>query len=108
MSSASTALLLQDDADPLAEGALAPTGIEPEDAQLAGVGAAVAFEDLDERGLAGAVRAEHREHLAAADGEVEAVERLHAAVGLAHAAHARWRAPRRPRLPRSRRLRASS
>ena len=79
--------LLQDDADALAERALAATGIEAEHPHLAGVGAAMALEDLDQRGLAGAVGAEHGEHLAAAHGEVEAVERLHPAViGLAHAA----------------------
>ena len=78
---------LQDDADALAERPLAATGIEPEHPHLAGVGAAMAFEDLDESGLAGAVRAEHGEYLAAADREVEAVERLHTAViRLAHAA----------------------
>ena len=36
---------------------------------------AVALEDLDQGGLAGAVGPEQGEHLAAADGEVDAVER---------------------------------
>ena len=79
--------LLEDDADPLAEGALAQAGVEAEHPDIASVGAAVALEDLDERGLAGAVGAEQGEHLAAAHGEVDAVERLHAVVGLAHAAN---------------------
>ena len=95
------ALLLQDDADPLAEGALAPPGIEPEDAQVAGVGAAVALEDLDERGLSGAVGAEDREHLAAADREVDAVERLERAVGLAQPAYGDGRRGERGRRRRS-------
>ena len=100
--------LLEHDADPLAERALAAAGVEAEDAHVAGVGAAVAFEDLDERGLAGAVRAEQREHLAAADLEVDAVERLHAVVGLAQAADADGGLGERRRAAASSRLRASS
>ena len=61
-------------------------GSWPSTSTLAGVGAAVALEDLDERRLAGAVGTEQGEQLAAADREVDAVERLHGAVGLAHAA----------------------
>src|SRR4030095_7308046 len=59
------AVLLQDDADPRTERALAPRRIVAQDRDLAGVGAAVALEDLDERRLARAVRTEHGDHLAA-------------------------------------------
>jgi hypothetical protein len=54
-----------------------------EHAHLAGVGLAVALEDLDQRRLAGAVGPEQREHLAARDGQVHAVERDALAVRLA-------------------------
>ena len=77
--------LLQHDPDPRAERALAPRGVVAEHGDAAGVGAAVAFEDLDQRRLAGAVGAEQREHLAARDRQVHAVERA-VAVGLAQAA----------------------
>ena len=60
------ARLLQHDADALEEGALAPRGVVAEHADGAGVGRAMALEDLDERGLAGAVGPEQREQLAAA------------------------------------------
>ena len=47
-----------------------------------------AADDVDERRLAGAVRAEQREDLAALDAQVDALERDEAAgVGLAHGAH---------------------
>jgi hypothetical protein len=52
------ALLLEHDADPLAECAVVLGGVESEHVQLAGVGGPVALEDLHERGLAGAVGAE--------------------------------------------------
>ena len=42
-------------------------GVVAEHADLAGVGAAVALEDLEQGGLAGAVGAEQGEQLAAAD-----------------------------------------
>src|SRR6185295_2468071 len=41
--------------------------ILPEDPDRAGVGAPIAFDDLDGRGLAGSVRAEHRDDLARRD-----------------------------------------
>ena len=44
-------------------------GSTPEDAHLAGVGAAVALEDLDRRGLARAVRSEQAEDLTGGDRE---------------------------------------
>ena len=53
---------------------------------MAGVGLAVAFEDLDHRRLAGAVGAEQREHLAAGHREVHAVEGGQVPVALAEAA----------------------
>src|SRR6185503_12468790 len=82
-------LLLEDDADAGAKRTLALRRVVSEDADLAGVRRAVALEDLDERRLAGPVRPEDGEHLAAADVEVDAVERLRdAVVGLAQAAHA--------------------
>ena len=82
-------VLLEDDADARAERALALRRVVAEDADVAGVRRAVALEDLHERGLAGAVGPEDGEHLAAADVEVDAVERLRdAVVGLAQAAHA--------------------
>ena len=62
-------------------------GIVAEHGDRAGVGAAVAFEDLDQGRLAGAVGAEQREHLAARHGQVHAVERAWLAVGLAQAAN---------------------
>ena len=46
----------------------------------------MAFEDLDGRGLAGAVRAKQAEDLARADGEVDALKGLEVAVGLAEGA----------------------
>jgi len=88
---------LQHDADPLAERALAPRRVVAEDAHLARVGGAMPLEDLDERGLAGTVGPEDGEHLAAADVEVDRIERGHrAGVGLAQAADADGRIGRRP------------
>ena len=79
--------LLQHDPDPGAEVALAAGGIVAENRDGAGVGAAVALEDLDQGRLAGAVGSEQGEHLAAGDGQVDAVERDVAVVGLAEASH---------------------
>ena len=50
-------------------------GIEPEHPHPAGGRAPVALERLDGRRLAGAVRAQHDEHLARRGGQVEAVDR---------------------------------
>ena len=52
--------------------------------ELAGVGPDDAGEDLEQRGLAGAVLADERVRLALADGEGHPVERLHGAERLAH------------------------
>ena len=54
-------------------------------ADLAGVGAMDAGEDLDQRRLAGAVLAEQRMHLAGADVEVDSVERQRAGEALGQA-----------------------
>ena len=82
-------------------------GSWPRTSHLAGVGRAVALEDLHERGLARAVGAEDGEHLPAPDVEVDAVERRRdAVVGLAQAAHAhRGRGGARHRRPGGRRAR---
>ncbi len=65
---------------------VASAGSTPEHADLAGVAAAVALQDLHRRGLAGAVGPEQREHLAAGDLEVHAVDRRTLAVALQQAA----------------------
>ena len=62
---------LQHHADLRAEAAAVAHRVEAEHAHRAGVGPAVALEDLDRRGLARAVGAEQPEHLAGADLEVE-------------------------------------
>jgi hypothetical protein len=66
--------LLQLNAEPLAQrppgGALAPRC--PQDLDVARVRCRQPFEDLDRRGLAGAVRSEQAKALAGADREVEA------------------------------------
>ena len=59
----------------------------PVDEDLALVGLVRAGEDLDQRGLAGAVLAEQAVHLAGADLEVDAVERSGAGELLHDAAH---------------------
>jgi hypothetical protein len=50
-------------------------------------------QDREERGLAGAVRAEEREHLALPDGEVDPLERLDLAVVLGQSADLDGRRP---------------
>ena len=61
------------------------------------VGAIDAGDDVEERGLAGAVRADQAEDLVRRDGEIEPVERHHAAEVLGQAAgfeqHAHGRHP---------------
>ena len=56
--------------------------IGPEDADRSAIGSPVALEDLDRRRLAGAVRPEERERLAAGDPERDAVDDRPAAVAL--------------------------
>ena len=55
------------------------------EAHAAGIGLDHAGDDLDQRRLAGAVLAEHRMDLAALAGEVDALERAHAAIALGDA-----------------------
>jgi hypothetical protein len=73
---------LQHDAEAVAQRALAAGGVGAEHAHRAGVGQAVALEDLDRRGLARAVGAEEAEHLAGGDVEADAADGLRAVVGL--------------------------
>ena len=58
-------------------------GVEAEHRDLAGGPLAVPLEDLDGRGLAGAVRPEEREDLAVLDRQVDALDGLELAVRLA-------------------------
>ena len=74
--------LLEDDADPLAKGAVAPRRIVPEHGHLARVALAVSLQDLDRGRFAGAVRAEQSEHLALGDLEADPAHRFLRAVGL--------------------------
>ncbi len=60
-------------------------GVVAEHRDLAAAARAVALEDLDGRRLAGAVRAEQAEHLAALHGDVDAAHGLELAVALAQA-----------------------
>ena len=61
-------------------------GSWPEDVDVAGRPLAVALEDLGGGGLAGAVRTEQREHLAAIHVDVDPLDGLEVAVGLAQSA----------------------
>ena len=79
---------LQHDADLLAPGAARLLRILAQDEHLAGVTLAVALENLDGGRLAGAVGAEQAEHLARADLQVDAAQRLMRAVRLAQAGDA--------------------
>ena len=74
---------LQHHADLRAEVLAVAHRVEAEDAHRARVGSAVALEDLDRRGLAGAVRSEQPEDLARADTEVERIDRARRSVRLA-------------------------
>ena len=75
--------LLQDDAETLAHLGSAVRRIHTEDRDGTRIACAVALEDLDRRGLAGAVRAEHGDALALFDGEADTANRMHVAVRLA-------------------------
>ena len=76
------AAVLEHHADLGAElGAVAPR-VDAEHAHVAGVGAAVALEDLDGGGLARTVRPEEAEHLTGVDGEREPVDGPGGAVAL--------------------------
>ena len=68
--------ILEDDADALADFAQVRLGDrEPADPDLAGAATEDAVEVEDERGLAGAVRAEESDPFALVDGEVDSEER---------------------------------
>ena len=69
--------------DAAAEDARALARIHAEHGDLPGTAHAVALEDLDRGRLAGAVRAEQAEHLAALHGEIDSADGLELAVGLA-------------------------
>src|SRR5690606_9871231 len=78
---------LQHDAEPRLPGEPAVLRVGAEHAHLAGAAVAVALEDLDGGGLAGAIRAEQGEGLSAADVEVEAAHGLDLPVALAQPPH---------------------
>ena len=65
---------LEHEADPRPERAAAGRRIRVQDADPSAVGRPVALDDLDERGLARAVRPEQRHELARADGQRHPVE----------------------------------
>jgi hypothetical protein len=59
-----------------------PRRVHPEDTCTTAVGLAIAFEDLDRGGLAGAIRAQEGEHLACLDREAQAIDDRAAAIAL--------------------------
>src|SRR5687768_5902838 len=77
------ARLLQHDADALLEPTLGSARVVTQDADVTGVALAMPLEDLNRRGLAGAVGTQQREHLAALDAQVDARDGLEVAVSLA-------------------------
>ena len=79
--------LLQDDAEAVAPAAAGVARVGAEHLDVAGGGVAEALEHLDGGRLAGAVRAEQGEDLAARHVEVDAADGLDGAVGDAQAAH---------------------
>ena len=93
------ARLLQDDAEPPAPGRARRLRVLAQDADLAGGPRAEPLQVLDRGRLAGAVGAEHREHLAGAHGEVDAVDGHDVAVGDAQAADLDRRIGRHPFSP---------
>ena len=90
---------LEADPDPRLQLVGAGGDVDAEDHRLTAIGAAEALQDLDRRGLAGAVRPQQAEDLAAGDVEVDAVHRDEVAVVLDQAADADDR-PRRDRVDR--------
>jgi hypothetical protein len=78
---------LQDDPDLALQALSLPRRVQAENLDRAAVAGPVALEDLDGRGLPGAVRAEHGEDLPALDVQVDPPDRLHAAVRLRQTAH---------------------
>src|SRR5687767_993395 len=84
---------LEADPDPWLERVRFTGDVETQDADLATVRGAQALEDLDGRGLAGAVGAQQAEDLARSDVEVDAGDGLDVAVALGQAANPDDRAP---------------
>ncbi len=83
---------LEHQPDPRPERRTVPPRVEAEDPDLAGVGPAVALDDLDRRRLPGAVRPEQRDDRPRRDIEVEPGDRGPAAVALVQAANGDRRA----------------
>jgi hypothetical protein len=85
--------LLVDDADPELLGVLGTVDGHPlpVEEELALVGRVDAGQQLHQRGLAGAVLADQRQHLAAAQVEVHVLERLDAGEALGDPAHLQQR-----------------
>jgi hypothetical protein len=79
--------LLEDEPNPLAPCAGGPFGVCAEDRDLPAAPLAVALQDLDRRGLAGAVRTQEAENLARMNLEVEAAQDLDGAIALAQPLH---------------------
>src|SRR5205085_9402086 len=77
---------LQRNTDAFAQLAFVRAPVEPEDFDLAGVGLGQSFQDLDRRRFPRAVRPEQAEALAAGDGQIEPVHRLHVGEVLAQIA----------------------
>jgi hypothetical protein len=80
------AAFLDDDAEAVLDRVQLLARIDAEDLDLAAIPFAVALEDLDGGGLAGAIGAEQGEDLAGPDVEVDPVDRLDVAVPLGQAA----------------------
>ncbi len=78
---------LQADADAILESLALRIGIETENGDLTTAARTQAFENLDRRGLARAVRAKQSEHFPRLDFEVDSLDSLHVAVGLLEALH---------------------
>ena len=73
---------LEHDADPGAQRGPVGPRVEAEDLDRPLVRAPIAFDDLDRRRLAGAVRSEHGQDLAACHGQVEPIDDRPAVVAL--------------------------
>ena len=80
--------LLQDDPDPVAPGACSFGRVDAEHGHVSFGSGSEAFEDLDGGRLAGAVRAEEGEDLAALDFEVDPAHGVGVGVALAQSVHA--------------------
>ena len=90
--------LLERDAEARAELPLVLSPAAAEDLDVSGVGAREPLEDLDRRGLAGAVRPEKAEAFARPDLQIQPVHRADVAESASSGRGSGWRAQRR-RLP---------